>query len=509
MIPFLVYFVSIIGSFIIDLSHNIIEFEFLMRNLTILIIPLFVFTSNFSKIQILKIIKITSLLITMIGFIFLMIWAFGYYKYKNQEEYQKTDWFKSEIKTNINYEADSSIFEIIIPSSSKKPSLRKILMLNNEQLKNEIFREFFVKVKKSEKDVWILFRGVDTDDTKAWFNATTGEIGKIEGNAKVKSIKTSDSYYKFTLYNFPPKNTTREWYYISFVENNASYQWKNTGNENVILQLKEPKIYLANGQNLLTVQSILNYRIIAFGLLKSYAHATYFGFVFLFALVFLIFNNFYTGWVRFLSIILNIIVLFTLGSKAIIISFAFFLPIYYFTNNFKRRWIIIALVFGLFLIFYGQINQRFSQMFQTIINVNQTEEMGDLKTLSTNNRISIYKNYIGLMKANFYLGNGYKNGEQLINSKFNHNFNAHNQYLQSIFNSGILGLLSLIFFCLFPLFIKKNIEKERFDFKLLIIIILFNFLFESLLFRQWGLILVSFSFAIYYQYFKAKTEWSR
>ena len=509
MIPFVVYFFSIIVSFLIDLSKNIIEFEFLMRNLTILIIPLFIFTSNFSKFQILKILKHTSIFITIIGCLFLFVWLFGYFKYKDQQEYQKKDWFKNEIITKTNYANKSSDFEVIIPSSSQKPSLRKVIMLSENHSKNNLIREFFIKVNKSNKDVWVLLRNIDIDNCKAWFNASTGAIGNVEGSAIVGANETSNQFYKFTLQNKLKDHSTREWFYVSFVDNNGSYKWSSSNNQEVVLNLKSPNLYLENGENLLQTDSIFKYRITEFSSLNTYFHATYFGLVFLFALVFLIFNSFYATWIRFLSIFINIIVIITLGSKAIIISFALFVPIYYLVYNFKNRWIVLALVFGVFFTFYGQINQRFNQMFQTIVNINQSKEMGDLETLSTNNRILIYKNYISLIKNNFDVGYGYKNGEQLVNSKFNHNFNAHNQYFQSIFNSGILGVFSLLIFCLFPFFIKRNNAKKRYGFTLFILLIIFNFLFESLLFRQWGLIIVSFSFAIYYQFLKTKTEWSQ
>lgn len=506
MIPFVVYFFSIIVSFLIDVSKNIVEFEFLMRNLTILIIPLFIFTSNFSKSQILRILKHTSIFITIIGCLFLFLWIFGYLKYKDKQEYQKKDWFKNEIITNTNYANKTSTFEVIIPSSSQKPSLRKVIMLSGNQSKNTLTREFFIKANTSNSNVWILLRNIDSDNCKAWFNASTGAIGNVEGNAIIGAIKTSNQFYKFTLQNKLKEHATREWFYISFVDNNGSYKW-SSNNKEVVLELKSPNLYSENRENLLQADSIFKYRITEFSSLNSYFHATYFGLVFLFALVFLIFNGFYASWIRFLSIIINIIVIITLGSKAIIISFALFIPIYYLVYNFKNRWIILALVFGVFFTFYGQINQRFTQMFQTIVNINQSKEMGDLQTLSTNNRVLIYKNYISLIKTNVDVGYGYKNGEQIVNSKFNHNFNAHNQYFQSLFNSGILGIFSLMIFCLYPFFIKKNNDKKRYGFALFILLIIFNFLFESLLFRQWGLIIVSFSFAMYYQFLKAKTEW--
>ena len=113
------------------------------------------------------------------------------------------------------------------------------------------------------------------------------------------------------------------------------------------------------------------------------------------------------------------------------------------------------------------------------------------------------------IKDNFIIGHGYKNGEKIVNSKYNYNFNTHNQYLQSLFHSGITGLLFLILFCISPFLLIRKRGKEKYGLELVIILILFNFLFESLLFRQWGLILVCFSYAIYFQFFKLELKWFR
>ena len=65
--PFIIYYISIIISLVIDIYNNQLNGEFIFRNLIVLIIPLFIFSSNFSKIQILNILKNTSILITFIG----------------------------------------------------------------------------------------------------------------------------------------------------------------------------------------------------------------------------------------------------------------------------------------------------------------------------------------------------------------------------------------------------------------------------------------------------------
>jgi hypothetical protein len=506
-LPFLIYFLSIITAFIIDLYHNKFDVEFLSRNLSVLIIPFFIFSSNFSKTQILNILKKTSIVITLIGLIFLILWISGYYRHKNQQEYQKSEWFKNDIITSNEYLTKNLSYFLTIKPSSEKPSLRKVIMLTKNQAKSSVVREFIVKAKNTEKNVWVLLRNVNGGNCKAWFNIINGEIGKVEGDGNVKSEKMSDGFYKFTLANRPITNSSREWFYISFVSNDGSYNWSN--NTDISLQLWSPNLYLSSGENLLEGKSLFKNKITDFSVLQEYAHSTYFGLLFTFALVIFLFNPFLNKWLRFIAIILNGFFIITLASKAIILSLAVLLPIYSLVNFFNYKYFVIFFILGFFIVYNGHMNERFHNMFDTIINLNQDKNLGDLNKLSTNTRIDIYKNYLDMVKNNYIVGYGYRNGSEIINSQYNLNYNTHNQYLQSLFHAGIIGFFLLISFCFSPFIFKIRKVKEKNGLDFFIFLILFNFLFESLLYRQWGLIFVCFSYAIYFQFYKNDLKWFR
>ena len=507
--PFIIYYISIIISLVIDIYNNQLNGEFIFRNLIVLIIPLFIFSSNFSKIQILNILKNTSILITFIGSFFLVSWFFGYYKYNNQQEFQKKEWFKNEIISTNGYLTKNSNYNITIKPTSEKPSFRKVIMLTNEQTESSVVRELILKARNTKKDFWVLLRNVNDGNCKAWFNATNGDIGKVEGDARVNSEKLTEDFYKFTLVNKPKLNSTREWFYISFVSNNGGYTWNNYFNQDVNIQLRNPKIYLEPGENLLEKRSLFKYRVTDFTGLENYAHSTYFGLIFMFALVAFVFNKFLNNWLRFLVIIVNGFVVITLASKAIIISLVFILPIYYLFNYFNYKYLVVFLIIGFFVVSNGHISERFNEMFQTVVHLNHDKDLGDLKNLSTNNRILIYKNYLDLIKNNYLVGYGYENGLETVNSEYNYSFNTHNQYLQSLFHAGVFGLFLLVLFSISPFVLKVKKTKKKYGLEFLIILILFNFLFESLLYRQWGLIFVCFSYAIYFQFFKSELKWFR
>lgn len=507
MLPFCIYYLSIILCFIVDLSYNQFSTSYLARNLSLFIIPLFIFSSNFSKKQILKLLNSTAFLITFTGVIFLIIWLFGYNNYNNKQEFLKKDWFKNEVRITKNYSKNSSI-EVVINSSAQKPSLRKVLMLKKNELGSYLERQLVIKSENTNQNTWVLLRNVD-GDCRAWFNVVDGEIGFVEGKSQVKSEKQSNGYYKFTFVNPIKSNATRDWFYISFVSNNGSYRWTDTLQNEVCLKIKSPKLFIENGKNLLQKQSILNYSITSFSSLENYAHNTYFGLVFSFALIIFIFTTTINKIVRFTLIFIVLFIIIALESKAIIISICLILPVYYLSNYLNFKFILIFLTVGVIISFNSHLKERFLDMFQTIESIGTGKEMGDLKTLSTNNRFYIYKTYLQLIAEKPLYGYGYKNGEDVIQSKLNYKFNAHNQFFQSFYHSGVLGFVIFLFFSLSPILLKRKFSKKKYGLELIVILIIFNLLFESLLYRQWGLIFVCFIYAMYFQFFKSDLRWFR
>ena len=76
-------------------------------------------------------------------------------------------------------------------------------------------------------------------------------------------------------------------------------------------------------------------------------------------------------------------------------------------------------------------------------------------------------------------------------------YNAHNQYMESLVSAGVLGLLSLLFFLLTPLFVAwRRHSPQSFLLAVLTGIVMFNLLFESMLERQMGLLFIGPLFAV-------------
>ena len=84
------------------------------------------------------------------------------------------------------------------------------------------------------------------------------------------------------------------------------------------------------------------------------------------------------------------------------------------------------------------------------------------------------------------------------------NFNAHNQFLQVLIDHGLIGLLILLFYSFFMIY--SSIVKKKFIFTIFLCIIILNFLTESILETQSGVIFFAFfNTILFFDWFNLKT----
>lgn len=74
-------------------------------------------------------------------------------------------------------------------------------------------------------------------------------------------------------------------------------------------------------------------------------------------------------------------------------------------------------------------------------------------------------------------------------------YNAHNQYIESLLSAGILGLLALLLFVASPLQVLRTKGRTAFAIAVACGVVMLNLLFESMLERQMGLLFISFTYA--------------
>jgi O-antigen ligase len=157
---------------------------------------------------------------------------------------------------------------------------------------------------------------------------------------------------------------------------------------------------------------------------------------------------------------------------------------------------------------------------ETIQNaINEKDNKNNVVTTSSDGsgrRIFVWKASMDLIKQNFWLGVGtgdskdqlletYKSNGMITEYKFQ--LNAHNQYLNTMVSLGVFGLLILLLCFLIPLYYAvKNKLIMLLGFTL---IVSFNFLFESMLEAQAGVIFYVFFNTILCLSFMSQSEWKK
>ncbi len=165
-----------------------------------------------------------------------------------------------------------------------------------------------------------------------------------------------------------------------------------------------------------------------------------------------------------------------------------------------NRWLSVALSVVVIAVFVSlfSFNSRFVIMRNVLVNYNDYIEHPEFYVESTAERIQVWYCAFQLIPEKPWLGYGNgKSGEVLMSKYQEYGFtksvenrlNAHNQYLEVWLQLGLFGLLLLLFMLIVPLFvIQKNKQSLYFAFLMLIAL---NFLFESMLQRQAGIVFFS------------------
>lgn len=157
-------------------------------------------------------------------------------------------------------------------------------------------------------------------------------------------------------------------------------------------------------------------------------------------------------------------------------------------------------LFSSFLLINNPIKSRFETMFSAIGNI-QTKNNKSIESNAA--RILMWNASWNVWKENFLIGTGTGdyNDELVAYNKSKNNLgivkeelNSHNQFLNTAVQLGILGLSVLVF-----IFISSYYHSERSISHLLILIVfLLNFLVESFLETQAGIVLFCTLLLLFY-----------
>jgi len=194
--------------------------------------------------------------------------------------------------------------------------------------------------------------------------------------------------------------------------------------------------------------------------------------------------------------------LYFLSSRTGIISALIIIP-FYLIIQFKRLnkwWIsgLIALASASMLIIFFLNNERIKYYFPN----NSVSSV--MEKFMLDNRIPIWKSSINVIKHNLVLGVGagdasYELQKEYLSEGYSemyyNNLNAHDQYLEILLGTGLIGLL--IFAWIISYMVYIAIKRRNLIFGLFLLIVLIFFLFESILNRIAGVTFFSlFSFLL-------------
>ncbi len=214
-----------------------------------------------------------------------------------------------------------------------------------------------------------------------------------------------------------------------------------------------------------------------------------------------------TSATRFICILLIawfFIFIILLSSKAGILSLAIVFLVYIGYSLIRRKRIVQALLMliGISLAFWISFTlfpKSFGRINQAGKVVASSEEVKSETKEGTGERILIWRSSLDVIKNNFLFGLGtgdVKDGllevykSKGISMAEERKLNAHNQYLQTFISVGVIGFLALILMIVLPGI--SALKHNNILYFLFLIIIGFNFLVESMLETQAGVIFYGF-----------------
>ena len=206
--------------------------------------------------------------------------------------------------------------------------------------------------------------------------------------------------------------------------------------------------------------------------------------------------------IEIVLISLNVIFVFLLANKANIIALGV-IGLYYlipFLNSPNSIWrissrlFLVGLVVMPFLI--PSTRLRIENSCETVLSelVNRNEKNNQQKLdPSTNERIILWNEGGKMFLEKPAIGWGSIYGEIVLTKRTGIEKNSHNQFVKFAISGGLIGIILMLMYLFLPLLFVN--DKQYFI--AFIIIVCVNLMFENVLDRQWGLVLIPFFYKIF------------
>jgi len=232
--------------------------------------------------------------------------------------------------------------------------------------------------------------------------------------------------------------------------------------------------------------------------LSVFEHPTYLAMKTLWAVVLIIYFRdklFLSRSVRYVMIMIMLLFIYLLSSRTGILTtlLILFIIIFNYIKSFAVKLSFIVLMLFLIYPVYRVIilNQRVNF---SLIELSRRIKSSGGEIRNIDERTREWYSAIQLIKKKPLFGYGHDYQEKLIHqyreNGFEHEaesrFNAHNQYLETHLQFGLPGITILIWILFVPL-LMRNKSPHPFLYILFLVLITVNFMFESMLVRQWGI----------------------
>jgi len=154
-------------------------------------------------------------------------------------------------------------------------------------------------------------------------------------------------------------------------------------------------------------------------------------------------------------------------------------------------------------------NRRLRTSFTHVSN--NTKALNRTSKESTDLRILLWESASEVIKNNFVYGVGTGDAEIELSKTFLKKnqvptvLNAHNQFIEILIELGIIGLTVFLAMFFIPLF--YSLRSKNYLFAIFVLIVIINFLFETMLNRVAGDIFVGFFFSLLFIFGDEKVEW--
>ena len=238
------------------------------------------------------------------------------------------------------------------------------------------------------------------------------------------------------------------------------------------------------------------YSYITFEFWGMNEHPIYISIFFSVALFFILMEGFKNKIFNFILFLVLISGLLILARKGVVVSFCILSGILLFLKRDKKQIAKLVFVFmSLMLISLSitEIRNRFLEIFDTSSIVNNKETSSGIRYILWNTSAKV-------IQKSDYLGYGIGDAQAVLSTQLaadgyavlsEENYNAHNQFLQIGLATGIVGICLYLFSLLY--FIRIFIKRKNAEGVVFLLFFIFVFLFESVLERQNGIIIYSFT----------------